>query len=233
MTRDPLALAELHCDALYTYDAAGRMLGINEPDPADPAPRFFLFRTPAGAVWRVRDDVPAGTAAALARLTADEPAGANLPHRPVHEAEYAALLAAEAPIAETYCGPAYYLPDRAPSGGATLITRDNMTLLRANFPFTLSSFADLVPIAAVGAEGVAVSVCFCARRTAAAAEAGVNTVESFRGRGYAAAAVAVWAAALRATGRLPLYSTWWENAASQAVAARLGAVGYGVDFSLT
>jgi RimJ/RimL family protein N-acetyltransferase len=38
---------------------------------------------------------------------------------------------------------------------------------------------------------------------------------------------------VRAAGLLPLYSTWWENAASRAVAAALGAVPYGEDFNLS
>ena len=63
--------------------------------------------------------------------------------------------------------------------------------------------------------------------------AGVETVEAYRGRGYARAVTAVWAAALRSEGRLPLYSTSWDNVASQRVAGALGAVQYAVDFSLT
>jgi predicted GNAT family acetyltransferase len=69
--------------------------------------------------------------------------------------------------------------------------------------------------------------------TAQVAEAGVYTVESYRGRGYAAETVRGWAAAIRAMGRLPLYSTSWANTASPAVARKLRAVQYAVDFSLT
>jgi hypothetical protein len=34
-------------------------------------------------------------------------------------------------------------------------------------------------------------------------------------------------------GRRPLYSTSWANTASQAVAAKLGAIQYAVEFSIT
>ncbi len=61
----------------------------------------------------------------------------------------------------------------------------------------------------------------------------METAEGYRGRGYAQAATAIWAEALRREGRLPLYSTSWDNLASQRVAAGLGALQYGVDFSLT
>ena len=52
------------------------------------------------------------------------------------------------------------------------------------------------------------------------------------GRGFASAAVAAWAAALRERGRLPLYSTSWENLASQGVARKLGMVAYGEDWEI-
>jgi predicted GNAT family acetyltransferase len=60
----------------------------------------------------------------------------------------------------------------------------------------------------------------------------VETLEGYRGRGHAPAAVAAWARAVRATGRIPLYSTSWDNLASQAVARKLGLIPYGADFSL-
>ena len=74
-----------------------------------------------------------------------------------------------------------------------------------------------------------------ARLTDRAAEAGVETLEPYRGHGYAAvvaAGCAGWAHAIRATGRIPLYSTSWDNLASQGVARRLRLVQYGTDLSL-
>jgi len=85
---------------------------------------------------------------------------------------------------------------------------------------------------AVVEDDEAVSLCFSARLTERAAEAGVQTLEAYRGRGYAPAAVIAWAHAIRATGQIPLYSTSWDNRASQAVARKLGLVQYGVDLSL-
>src|SRR5205823_15032849 len=69
--------------------------------------------------------------------------------------------------------------------------------------------------------------CYCARLSPWAAEAGVETLDAMQGRGYATAAVAAWAAALRQRGLLPLYSTSWENVASQRVSEKVGAVCYG------
>ena len=83
------------------------------------------------------------------------------------------------------------------------------------------------------ADGVAVTACSSVRLTPQAAEAGLYTHADYRGRGYAADTVRCWAEAVRASGRIPLYSTSWENLASQAIARKLGAIQYGVDFSIT
>ena len=74
--------------------------------------------------------------------------------------------------------------------------------------------------------------CYSARLTGRAAEAGVETLETHRGRGYAPAVVAAWAHAVRETGRIPFYSTSWDNLASQAVARKLGLVQYATDLSI-
>jgi predicted GNAT family acetyltransferase len=88
------------------------------------------------------------------------------------------------------------------------------------------------PVMAVLVDGYAVSACACARRSMAAAEAGLETAPAFRGRGYAARVTSAWAAAVRATGRMPLYSTSWANALSLAVARKLELRIYATDWSI-
>ena len=227
-----LDLARMQVAALYVHDARGRLLRVNEPDPEHDAPRFFLARMAAGNLWRTRHDLPGDLAAELEHLALDEPAVVELREPPRHAAAYAALLEQHAPIGDRYAGPAYYLPELAAPAGAVTITRANAALLQVHFPYTLSRLTELAPVAAVVADGVAVATCSSVRITAQVAEAGIHTVEEYRGRGYGAEAVRGWAAALRATGRLPLYSTWWSNAASLAVAKKVGAIRYAAEFSL-
>jgi predicted GNAT family acetyltransferase len=74
-------------------------------------------------------------------------------------------------------------------------------------------------------------MCFSSRTSAYAAEAGVETAPEFRGRGYASAVVTRWAEVVRQSGRRPLYSTSWDNLASQGVAKKLGLILYGEDCS--
>lgn len=82
-------------------------------------------------------------------------------------------------------------------------------------------------------DGYAVSVCFCARRSEVAAEAGVETAKTFRGLGYGPRVTAAWAMAIRSMGLIPLYSTSWSNKASLAVARKLGLVAFASDWSLS
>jgi len=228
-----LDLALLQAEALYVHDPHGRLLRVNELDTQDPVPRFLLIRTRHGNLWRTRHDLPADLAAALDGLAADEPVGVDLAGPPVHLAAYTDLLGRHAAPGAPYAGPAYYLPDLAAPLDTVTITLANADLLRAHYPITMSELAERAPVVVCVAAGVAVAACSCARTTAQVAEAGIHTVEDYRRRGYAVATARGWAAAVRTQGKLPLYSTSWDNTASQAVAARLGAVQYAVDFSLT
>jgi hypothetical protein len=104
---------------------------------------------------------------------------------------------------------------------------------REAFPWLAEHFEAMAPVVIAFADGQPASVCHSPRGCSTfAAEAGVETLEPFRSRGLATAAVARWAKAIQSTGRLALYSTSWENAASLGVARRLSARLYGEDWHL-
>jgi predicted GNAT family acetyltransferase len=88
------------------------------------------------------------------------------------------------------------------------------------------------PVLAIVEGGQPVSLCYCARRGSAAAEAGLDTAEKYRGRNLAPRAAAAWAAAVRKEGRVPLYSTDWTNCASLAVTRKIGLKMYASTWSL-
>ena len=163
-----------------------------------------------------------------------EPPSTDLRQPPLCYAALKALLEQYGPPGSEWRGPAYYFPANLPrSANSVLISEANIQLLQRqpNFSwFTIPS--DTQPCVATVEDGQAVAICFSSRTSQHAAEAGVETLEAFRRRGYATAAVAGWAAAVRELGRIPLYSTSWDNLASQGVARRLGLVCYGEDVSL-
>lgn len=236
MGMSDLQLLELQVDALFTHDPAGRIVAVHEPDGGS-APRFFLGRTRMGNLWRVRHDVGEDTARRLETLAAAEPVSDDPHTEPRNMAAFLETLRADQEVDTIWSGPAYYFPEPLPIPPVpvTRIARTTLNLLRQmdwDQAALAQHFEAWEPMVAVVQDDVAVSLCFSARLTEYAAEAGVETLEAYRGRSLAPTVVAAWANAIRASGRVPLYSTSWDNHASQAVARKLGLVQYGSDLSL-
>ena len=227
------SLIELQLDVLLARDAQGRSTVTRDPS-ARPAPRLFLGRSAEGNVWAVRDDVDAETRNALEQLCRSEPplARPDAPRPPQCRERALALLA---PVETEWRGPAYVLPSELPCDPrAREVTADEAVDFGDAFSWLAEEYPSIQPVTIAFESGEPASICHSPRGwTADVAEAGVETLERFRGRGLATAAVACWARAVQRAGRLALYSTSWDNAASQALARRLGARLYGEDWHLT
>lgn len=223
-------LLERHVAALFVSDRNGRLLSVNDVgQPA--APRFYLGRTPGEVVCHVRADVPRGLAAELIACARSEPPTADLQTPPRHDRIYQELLS---PYQQLWSGPALHCERPSePTRGAVALTRANAHLLAGSFDDWLDEVDVRQPVYCVLDRGRPVSLCASARVTAEACEAGVETLPDYRGRGHAVAVVSAWAAAVARLGALPLYSTSWENHASQRVAAKCGFTGYGSDYHIT
>lgn len=225
---------ELHINTLFQCDPDGRLRCVNEPGNP-PAPRFYMGRTNEGNSWRFRYDLPADLVTHLEALCQSEPVTPNLEALPQNYAAIKATLAAQSPIESEYRGPAYLIPERVTaSPAAVLLDEATIEVAQPHFPWLTSAdpYYAMGPVAAVIVDGRAVSLCFCSRTPGLATEAGLETAAGYRGKGYAGAAVATWAAAIRQRGCRPLYSTSWDNHASQRVAEKLGLISYGEDWSL-
>ncbi|MBD2868216.1 GNAT family N-acetyltransferase [Paenibacillus sp. IB182493] len=223
---------ERHAEAMFTQDSRKRLLGINEPWPGSPpAPRFFLGRTIDGeAVCRFRHDVPDPLAERIAALCADEAAVSDFRTMPMRADAYMELLQGE----RSTLGPCFLVPAAGtePPSHAVRLARADSGLLRGGFEWLIDEIDYAQPCVAIVKDGRAVSVCRSVRVSPRAHEAGLETLEAYRGRGYAAAAAAGWAAAVRSTGGVPLYSTASDNLASQSVARKLGLAFYGLNFTV-
>ena len=232
---DDRELLELHVRALFTHDARGRLLRVNEPwGGASPAPRLFLGRARAGNLWRFRADLPDALAEELGALCADEPADEELRGAPRHADDYARLLGMYAGAGAVESGPAYRFKEcPEPSRPTLAVTEANAEVLRGGFEEFVDELPSAQPFVAAVEEGRAVAVCRSVRVTAFAHEAGVETLPRFRGMGYASDVTAGWARMVLSAGAAPLYSTSWENTASQSVAKKLRLVQYAADFHVT
>jgi GNAT acetyltransferase len=228
-TMDDRELMGLRADTLFTYDARGRMVRSNEPQ-GRPAPRLFVGCTVSGTVVRFGEAVPDALVCRLAEIIESQSLIGTLQMPPAVLTAVRETLEQHAPVRGEGGGPAYRFPGvLVPSSEVVQVTDANVELACDTYPWLLEELADWWPCFAVLCEGAAVSVCFSSRIGAAAAEAGVDTLPAFRGRGYAATVTAAWGASVRGTGRIPLYSTSWDNVASQAVARRIGLIMFGVD----
>jgi hypothetical protein len=237
MMHSDLDILQLQVDALFTHGPDGRIHLINEPDGGQ-APRLFLGRTRLGNVWRLRHDLPDGLARDLERLLQAEPVVDDLRLPPAGLPAMRDLLASHGPADDLESGPAYVFPDQLPEPvDLALVDRTSLQLIE---PFvdgesdrSDEELAARWPTVVRLEDGAPVALCFSARLTSRAAEAGVETLPASRGRGHAVAVVAGWATLIRRSGRVPLYSTSWENRGSQGVARRLGLRLYATDHSIS
>jgi hypothetical protein len=223
----------LHVEALFTHDARGDLLLVNDVG-GGPAPRFFLGRTVDGSVQRYRSDVSRELRRTVEAASAIAARGTEDFDAPLNALPYEAILARDAAVARTWIGPAFCFPPDLPSHDETiLVTEANVHVLHPHLVDWIPDVQLHPPMFARIVNGHAAAVCCSVRITEEADEAGVETASPYRGRGYAAQVVAAWARAVREMGRVPLYSTSWQNEASRAVARKLGLIQFGSDLHIT
>lgn len=233
-----MSTPDLYLQTCFVTNETGCIVSTREPE-ATRGPLFILVRGVSSCAWAVRADVPADVAREIGRLARDEPPASDFRHAPVYADRYVSLLGDRIgpPPATKFSesdGPAFEFPDSPNQVGDVIVIEDER-LLEPNFRGWISGEirAGRSPLLAIVEDGHPVSICFCARRSEVAAEAGVETAESYRGRGFGPRVTAAWAAAIRASGRIPLYSTSWTNHASLAIARKLKLIPYASSWSLS
>lgn len=213
-------LLHIQLRTAFLLDRHGRLLAINEPgSPA--APRVFVATSEGERVLRVRRDIPESVARAwLAAGASDD--------------RLVEAVAAHAPIQREHRGPAYWLPPQAVRSAEGVVdVRSSRLPLHPELVARGWGRSEAAPYLGIVRDGQVVAVCYSSRDGDAACEAGVETATSYRGRTLGELAVRAWAAAVQASGRMALYSTSWDNAASRRIAAKLGAEEYGENWHLT
>lgn len=216
----------------YTFDQRGRMLKTNEPldiaraDPPDLVVGFAGGERVILASAAISDEL-------IDRLD-------TLPADRISGDRAASYLGEVERVLAPYGswtrggGPVYRFPDTpTPSEHAVEITEANREILRKHFQWLDDEFGGWGTAFAVVRDGAAVSLCFSSRLDDNSAEAGLETVAEYRGQGFAAFVTRSWAAAVHASGRIPFYSTSFDNTASQAVARKMGLLWIGEDYTFS
>jgi hypothetical protein len=234
--RSALEVMEIQIATRSVCTPDGRLLRDSDPFGDGTADRFFLGRTLEGNLWRFRYDLPDALVQELAALARSEPVCADpaaFRAEPAIAPAVRAALGRHEPIRGEYRGPAYYVPAAVPAPPRVeMITEASAYLLEASYPHLARGLSQVAPCVVALSDGAVAAVCYSSRRSDRATEAGVRTLEPHRRRGYGSAVVAGWAAAVRQRGLLPIYSTSWQNLASQGLARKLGCVLFGEDFHI-
>jgi hypothetical protein len=230
-----MSTPDLQLQTAFMLNSEGRITSTREPEPS-PGPLFCLVRGTASCAWAVRADVPQRLADELDSLAREESPALDIRDAPAYAERYISVVGGRAES-----GPAFTFPDTIAQPtdivsveGMQLPTHNLERLLNHSFRgWTAREIPGRLPMLAMVDDGHIVSICFCARRSDVAAEAGLETAVAFRGRGFGPRVTAAWALAIRASGRIPLYSTSWSNNASLVVARKLGLVAYACTWSLS
>ena len=188
----------------------------------------MLVRDTRACAWAVHADVPSHVASEVTALARQETATRVVSAAPLHADAYVALLGGRVDS-----GPVFTFPPTVPAPSDTVLVTELSELTRRFRGWTADEIPERSPIVGLRQDGHIVSVCFCARLSKVAAEAGVETAMDYRGRGFGARVTAAWAQLILESGRLPLYSTSWTNAASLSVARKLGLMLCASDWSIT
>ncbi|MCK9485656.1 MAG: GNAT family N-acetyltransferase [Dehalococcoidia bacterium] len=222
-------------DVLYATDAAGRLL--HPRNPRLPAPRLHFVRTATGNTWRFAASLSPALVARIEPLLAAEPVEVDTARWEAHEPACLVavrdVLALDQSLAREYRGPAFAFPERMPPSSIAVEVLAEPSGVVALPPLewvTSAVESDQPLVVARDGEGRVVAQCHSARRSASAAHAGVETAPEARQRGLGAAVVTEWAVGVRRLGLEPYYGTWWDNAASRALAARLGLTMFAEDW---
>jgi len=139
------------------------------------------------------------------------------------------VLSIYRPLSNFWIGLAYVFPNERDTAHtqAIQVTHENKELLKPYYPNTFEDFEYKQPCFVIVEDNFPVSICCSARKTIEANEASLFTHEDYRGRGYGIDVTNAWAAAVQKQGRIALYSTSWDNFASQSVAKKLKLLQYG------
>ena len=216
----------LYIQTSFRLDERGHIASTREP-LSSLGPQFTLVRGRTSCAWAVRMDIPRDIAQEIGSLANRESPVSDFRTAPEHAERYRALL--NGPVDS---GPAFEFPITIACPVGTVQISQVELLSRHFSGWEACEIPERMPIVGIVEDGHAVSVCFCARRSDVAAEAGVETAIEYCRRGLGTKVVAAWASAIRDGGRTPLYSTSWSNEASLAVAQKLGLVPYACTWSI-
>ncbi len=220
-----IELMRLHVKVLFKHNSENRMTVVNEP-PYDAAPLIFMGATKDGNVVRYSNSLDVDIVERMEQVVRTDPTDL---------VELIKVLSAGCELKNISFGPAYAFPEirEQTSTKAMKVTYENREILKPHFPYTFEDFEYKQPCFVIVEDDRIVSICCSARQTSKADEASAFTHEDYRGKAYGVDVTNAWAKEVQKQGRIALYSTSWDNFASQSLARKLHLVQYGTDIHMS
>ncbi|MCM0005093.1 MULTISPECIES: GNAT family N-acetyltransferase [Bacillus cereus group] len=223
MRLSELDLIAIQVEVLFVHNQVGKMKYVNEQGNPK-APRCFLGRTREGSITRYHCDLDDETVGKIEKLIRE-------PSNHIEIAKIIHVLNEERTVKNIWMGPAFMFSNNLHKPTRTIqITEKNKELFRENFPNLIEQMEWRQPYFAIVKNEKVVSICCSARSTPVAAEASVETLAE---NGYGTDVVTAWAISIQEENRISLYSTSWDNYASQEVARKLKLINYGMNLHIT
>lgn len=214
----------MHIDVIYQQTKQGKLTVINEP-PFEQAPLVFLGVMTNGIIQKYSQQVDDLFQKRIKNTIQGQKD--DLLVGLINQ------ISDRVGLHEFTMGPTYVFPKIAEKTTETLlITEQNKELLKEDFRFIYVDYEAKKPCTVILKDKKVVSLCCSARQSNEAAEASVYTTKEYRSKGYGAIVTKAWAHEVQQQGKVALYSTTWDNFASQGVARTLGLKQYGVGIAI-
>lgn len=219
-----LKLMDLHLGVLFQQNMSQQLMVINEP-PFNDAPLLFIGSTKEGIIQRYSykvDDLVKQRFKNIVLYQKDDLI-AGLVNQ----------LSTRYGLHEFVMGPTYVFPKITDfTDEVILVTEENKEILKEDEHFAYVDFKIKQPCVVMMKNDKIIALCCSARQSNEAAEASVYTLEQYRSKGYGATVTKAWAYYVQQLKKTALYSTTWDNFASQGIARTLGLKQYGVTLAM-
>lgn len=235
MTQNPELVEHVH--SLFLQNPAGDLTQVNDWRRERQAPLFYLGRPEKGdgePICLFHESIPALVREEILEKVKAEPQRSDL--IPESADQLAIILSEVTEISEPWFGPAFCfnpMPLTGSSDEIILVTEQNANMLEAHLSDWLPDVSYEQPMFAWVEQGEAVGVCASVRTSSHAMAAGVDVCEHARRRGIGRQLVKAWGQAVQDLGKIAMYSTSFDNIASQNLAKSLGLKYLGTDFHIS
>ena len=229
---------DLHIQSIFSFDTSGRIDGMNDwVDHGLPRMSIAFDHDggPLGLKFGANVEDPDDWAARVDHVV-EQRRRRGTPIAPTDQASFEQWrdelreVLADLDGTQITGGPAYVAdPDKIPKIPPTetlLVTEQTAHCLSRFLPEWLADVPHQQPMAVTVLGDDAVAICGSVRKPPRRGaepvgyQAGLETAANVRRRGYAVPAVLAWCHAVDAVGFVPVYSTSWDNIASQRTARR-------------